>query len=256
MRRLPRFARAVLVATALTLALGACVESGPESDPGTLAPVGPAPAPSGPLTLDRVVGIVSDGDASATMSFTPGSELSTSGDDLLSENDYFAGNAGAPAECAAVVSAPYLVSAHDTGARLDDPSALIGTFSELDENRFGLVQVYARQFDDAATASGFFTELADAVHGCAGYKLYDGDTVTVDAVPKGVTTLEGLPSGVTGIRYDETLRNSDSTGVTIEFYQRDGVVISVYGELTGSSTITQAQVDAIAGEVATRLGQL
>ncbi|HEV7741639.1 MAG TPA: hypothetical protein VGO65_04410, partial [Pseudolysinimonas sp.] len=70
------------------------------------------------------------------------------------------------------------------------------------------------------------------------------------------TTLEGLPSGVTGIRYDETLRNSDSTGVTIEFYQRDGVVISVYGELTGSSTITQAQVDAIAGEVATRLGQL
>ena len=252
-----RIAGALLAAIALSVALAACVENGPENDPGTAAPapVGPAPVPSGPLTLDRVVGIVSESDASATMTFTPG-QLSTSGDDLASENDYFLGNAGAPAACAGVVSAPYLVSAHDTGARLDDPSALVGTFAEVDEDRFGLIQVYARQFDDAATASGFFTELSATVAGCSGYKLFDGDTVTVDAVPNGVTTLDGLPAGVSGIRYTETLRQSDSTGVTIEFYQRDGVVISVYGELTSSSTITQAEVDAISTAVATRLGQV
>ena len=85
----------------------------------------------------------------------------------------------------------------------------------MDEDRYGLIQVYARQFDDAATASGFFTELTAAVHGCAGYKLYDGDEVTVDAVPKGVTKLEDLPEGVTGIRYVEKLRDSASKGVTI-----------------------------------------
>ena len=253
----PRSAPALLVALALSIVLSGCVDTGAETDPGTTdpAPIGPVPVASGPLTLDRVVGIVSEDDASATMSFTPG-ELSTSGDDLASENEYFEGNAGRPAECAGVVSAPYLVSAHDTGSRLDDPSALVGTFSEVDEDRFGLIQVYARQFDDAATASGFFTELTATVAGCAGYQLFDGDTVTVDAVPKGITTLDGLPAGVSGIRYLESLRNSDSKGVTIEFYQRDGIVISVYGELTGSSTITQAQVAAIAGDVATRLGQV
>jgi hypothetical protein len=255
---LPSVARTLVVAVALSLALTACVDQEPETDPGTVepAPVGPAPAPSGPLTLDRVTGIVSDADATASMSFTPGDSVSTSGDDLASETDYFTGNAGTPQKCAGVVSAPYLVSDHDTGDRLDDPSALIGTFTEVDEERFGLIQVYARQFDDAAMASGFFTELSKTVEGCAAYKLYDGKKVTVDAVPKGISTLDGLPGDVTGVRYRETLRNSKSKGVTIEFFQRDGIVVSVYGELTSSSTITQKQVDAIADAVATRLGEL
>ena len=257
-RPLLRALRALLVATAVAVALTGCIEDGPEADSGTIAPgpVGPVPAPSGPLTLDRVVGIVGAADASATMSFTPGDTISTSGDDLASENDYFVDNGGTPASCAGVVSAPYLVSAHDTGERLDDPSALIGTFSEVDEDRFGLIQVYARQFDDAATASAFFTELSAAVDGCGGYQLADGPTVTVDAVPEGLTQLEGLPAGVTGLAYREALRHSQSTGVTIDFYQRDGVVISVYGELTTSSTITQTQVDAISETVASRLGLL
>lgn len=255
---MPWVARTLIVAAALSLALTACVGQAPEADPGTAdpAPVGPAPAPSGPLTLDRVVGIVSEADATASMTFTPGDTLSTSGDDLASETDYFTGNAGKPAKCAGVVSAPYLVSEHDTGDRLDDPSALIGTFTEVDEERFGLIQVYARQFDDAATASGFFTELSKSVDGCDAYKLYDGKKVTVDAVPKGISKLDGLSGDVTGIRYRETLRNSKSKGVTIEFFQRDGIVISVYGELTNSSTIDQKQVDTIADAVATRLGQL
>lgn len=250
--------RAPIVAVALALLLTGCVGGSPESVPvpSDTAPVGPVPAPSGPLALDQVYGIVSDADASATMSFTAGGGLSTSGDDLASENDYWTDSSGSPAKCAGVVSSPYLVSAHDTGPRLDDPSYLAGTFTEVDENRFGLIQVYERQFDDAATASDFFDEFIETVKGCPGYTLSSGGKVTLDVVKLAVSTIRDLPEGVSGLHYVETMKGGASKGVTIDFYRRDGVVVSVYGELTSSSTITQKQVDAISASVAQRLGVL
>lgn len=239
---------------ALSLVLTGCLDDrSVEQDPGTAAPVGPEPAPTGPLTLESVLTIVGSDDAGQNTTFTPGDALSTSGDDLESEEDYFTGNAGTPAQCAGAVSSPYLVSEHDTGDRSDDPSYLVGTFSEVDESRFGLIQVYARQFDDATIASDFFSELTATVAACPGYTLSDGTTVTVNVTALKLTPLTGLPEGVTGVRYAETLKSSASNGVTIDFYQREGVVISVYGELTPSSTITQAQVDAIGADVAQRL---
>jgi hypothetical protein len=132
----------------------------------------------------------------------------------------------------------------------------VGTYSEIDEERFGLIQVYARQFDDAATASGFLTEFRDAAVACPGYKLYDGDTVTLDVTKLKVAPLSGLPDGITGLRYIETLKSSASNGVTIDFLQKDAIVISVYGETTPSSTITQEQIDGISADVVLRLDVL
>ncbi|MEO8263420.1 MAG: hypothetical protein ABI566_12705 [Pseudolysinimonas sp.] len=212
---------------------------------------------SGPLTLDDVRIIVSDADGPATSSFQSGDSVSTSGADLESEQNYWISVGGRPEQCAGIVSSPYLVSARDTGERLDDPSALIGTFTEIEEERFGLVQLYARQFDDVITASGFFGELTELVQGCPSYQLVDPDgVVTWNAVSLSVAPLSGLPAKVTGIEYVETLQDSASTTVTTTFLQRDGVIISIYGELTASSSMTQADVDAIAAAVGERLGQL
>ena len=248
----------LLLATAalVALGLGGCVAQTPETSE-TAGPVGPVAPGGGPLTLESVLGIVSELDGPATSSFSAGDSSSTSGADLQSEQNYWVSVGGRPEQCAGVVSSPYLVSASDTGERADDPSALLGTFTEIDEERFGLVQVYARQFDDAATASGFLSEVTAVVQGCPGYQLVDPDgVVTWNAVGLTVTPLAGLPSTVAGIEYLETLQDSASQTVTTTFLQRDGVVISVYGELTGSSSMTQADVDTISSDVAERLGLL
>jgi len=249
--------RLPLILVALSAALVGCVgEPSPPDETTTEVPVGPLPAPDGPLTLDRVVGIVTAADGPATTEFSGPGELSTSGADLASESDYWVAVGGRPAQCAGVVSAPYLVSAADTGNRLDDPSSLLGTLTEIDEERFGLVQVYARQFDDAGTASGFLTELTATVQSCSSYQLVDGDTVTWNAVALAIVPLSDPPSGVSGLRYVETLRDSSALEVTTTFLQRDGIVISIYGEIIDSSTISEADVDAVAGLIAGRLAQL
>jgi hypothetical protein len=116
--------------------------------------------------------------------------------------------------------------------------------------------VYARQFDDAATASGFLGEFREAVAACPGYQLRDGGTVTLDVTKLRVSTLSGLPDDVAGIRYIETLRNSASKSVTIDFLQKGPIVISVYGETTPSSTITQQQIDGISADIVLRVDVL
>jgi hypothetical protein len=254
---MPSRLRLPLILVVLSVALAGCVGApAPADDPTPGAPIGPVPAPAGPLTLQTVVTIVGETDASATATFTPGNAPSTSGDDLSSENDYWLAVGGRPEQCADVVSAPYLVSAADGAAldRLDDPSALIGTFTEIDEQRFGLIQVYARQFDVAAEATGFLDGFTATVQGCASYQLVDGDTVTWDAVGLNVSPLSDLPADVSGLRYVETVTSPPGTSVTTTFLQRDGVVVSVYSELTPTSSITQADVDAVAAAVAQRLG--
>jgi hypothetical protein len=239
------------------LVLTGCVGQDPEPDPVDTVQIGPVAPSSGAVTLDRVLAIVGDDDASPTTLYMSDGTLSTSGADLDSEDAYFAQVGGTPPECAGVVSSPYLVSAYDTGARLDDPSALIGTFTEVDEDRFGLVQVYARQFDDAATASGFLAELTTTVQGCAGYRFVDPDgAVTWNASGLAVGPLDGLPAGVTGLHYSETVTDTDATAVTTAFLQRDGIVIAVYGELYPSSTITTADVQAVAAAIAGRIALL
>lgn len=254
---MPRVVALVVAAAALTFVLSGCLDDrSVEMDPGTMAPVGPQPGPSGSLTLEKVMAIVGADDGGDNTSFSAGTELSTSGDDLAAEIEYFASNGGTPAVCAPVVSSPYLVSALDTGARGDDPSYLVGTFTELDEDRFGLIQVYARQFDDPATASGFLAEFRAAVAACPAYQLRDGDSVTLDVTKLRVSALSGLPDDVAGIRYVETLRNSASESVTIDFVQKGPIVISVYGETTPSSTITQEQIDGISADVVLRLDVL
>jgi hypothetical protein len=244
-------------ALAVALVLAGCVGQAPDPAPVDTAPIGPVAPPSGPVTLDRVLAIVEEDDASPTTLYTADGTLSSSGADLQSEDAYFAQVGGTPAECAGVVSSPYLVSALDVGARLDDPSALIGTFTEVDEDRFGLVQVYARQFDDAARASAFLAEFAAAVQGCPGYRFIDGaGTVTWNATGLTVAPLDALPTGVAGLQYHETVTDTDATAVTTALLQRDGVVIAVYGELYPSSTITPADVEAVAEAIAGRLGVL
>jgi hypothetical protein len=246
-----------VAAIAAALALAGCVGQPPDPAPGDTAPIGPVAPQSGPVTLDRVLAIVGEDDASPTTLYTADGTLSTSGADLESEGAYFAQVGGTPPECAGVVSSPYLVSALDTGARADDPSALIGTFTEVDEDRFGLVQVYARQFDDAATASGFLAEFAAAVQACPGYRFVDAaGAVTWNATGLTVAPLDALPTGVAGVQYHETVTDTDATAVTTAFLQRDGVVIAVYGELYPSSTITPADVQAVATAIAGRLAVL
>lgn len=245
-----------LTASVLSL-LSGCVGADPAPvESVSSAPIGPVPPAGGPLTLEAVAAIIGADDAIATATFAGGDAPSTSGADLASENDYWIAVGGRPDACAGVVSAPYLVSAADTGSRLDDPTLLIGIFTEVDEERFGLIQVSARQFDDAATASGFLTELTATVQGCPSYQLVDGDTVTWNAVALNVAPLADLPAEVAGVRYIETLQDSAALGVSTIFLQRDGVVLSIYGEITDTSTITQADVDALAAVVADRLGRL
>jgi hypothetical protein len=253
--RSPRLLAVLLCTVAIGSAvLTGCVSADDGRVPDTTdAPVGPVAPDTGPVTLDRIVGIVSAADATATTSFTGGDSLSTSGDDLASESDYWVAVEGSPEQCAPVVSAPYLVSDFDTGERLDDPSALLGTLTEIDENRFGVIQVYARQFDDAATAQSFLSELTDAVGGCDGYTLAEDGTVNFAASDLTIASLDGLPEGISGLRYSESVSSSSSTAVTTSFLQRDAVVISVYAETTTTSTIDAAGADALTATIAQRL---
>lgn len=244
---------AITGALVLVLLTG-CVSA--QTPDGTDAPVGPQPPTSGSLTLESVDGIVTDNDLPATTIYSPDGTISNAAADLASEQDYWISVGGRPDACAGVVSAPYLVSASDTGDRLDDRSALLGTATEIDEDRFGLIQVYARQFDDAATASGFLTELTQTVAGCSSYQLVDGDTVTWNAVALQVAPLTDLPADVSGLRYVETLRDSSALAVTTTFLQRDGIVVSIYCETTTTSTMTQDDAAAVADAVAERLGLL
>jgi hypothetical protein len=240
----------------LGVGLTACVGAPAPVDE---APIGPAPAPAGPLTLDRVAGILTADDVPATTSLTIGTTLSTSGDDLAAENDYWVAVGGRPAECADVVAAPYLVSSFDAGsdALLDDPSALIATVTELEEERFGLIQVYAREFDDTAAAQAFLAGFPESVAVCPAYQFVDGDTVTYDAVALSVQPLTETGDGdVTALVYRETLGDSADHRTTVYFLQRDGIVVSVYGEVLPSSTLTDADIESVAGTIALRLGQL
>ncbi|MBX3196061.1 MAG: hypothetical protein R2717_07405 [Schumannella sp.] len=240
---------------ALGLLLTGCIATEPEPPiEESTTPIGPvAPAP---LSLQDVAGIVGEDDATPTSIFSPDGEIMTSGDVLASENDYWLGVGGTPQECAPVVSAPYLVSAADTGTRLDDDAAVLGTITELDEERFGLIQIFARQFDDTATAQAFLGELAAAVADCPGYRLVDGTTVTYDARDLELAEIPNLPESVSGVRYSETAHDSASLGTTTAFLQREGIVISVYGEVTPSSTISVADADALTATIASRLAAL
>jgi hypothetical protein len=246
---------AAAVAVSLVLALSGCVGTSEEDIPSQ-GPIGPQPAPEGPLTLNSVAGIVTDSDVPATTTLTVGTTVSTSGDDMVTERDYWTAVGGRPAECQDVVSAPYLVSSADAASRdlLDDPAALLATVTELDEERFGLIQVYARQFDDAVSARDFLDSFETLVAGCPSYQFVDDGVVTYDAVALSVHPL-ATDGNVYALEYRETLGDAGHS-TTVYFLQREGIVISVYGEILPSSTITDADVDAIAGNVAIRLGMV
>ena len=169
-------------AIALAVILSACVPTGPVTDP-TPDQQGPLPPTSALLTLQQLAAIVTADDAPAQALFDVG-EASTSGADLLSEQQYWEDVGGSPEECRDIVSSPYLVSSADAAdeALTDDPTGAIARFSE-DEDLFGLVQVYGRIFDDEAAASGFIDRFAQTVAGCAGYQLAGADgAVTYQAV--------------------------------------------------------------------------
>ncbi|MGE3446183.1 MAG: hypothetical protein AB7H92_01210 [Microbacteriaceae bacterium] len=248
-----------LAAVGLGVALSGCVGAPAEPvDPGPAAPIGPVPPPSGPLTLERIAGIVSEDDGPPTTRFTPGGTLSTSGADLESEQQYWVAVGGTPDVCADVVAAPYLVSSADAADRdgLDDRSVLLGTFTELDEERFGLIQVYAREFDDDTAAQGFLSGFEASVAACPGYRFLDDGVATYDAVALSVEQLAPAGDGeVAALEYRETLDTADHR-TTVYFLQRDRIVISIYGEILPSSTITDADLESLTGTVALRFGEV
>jgi hypothetical protein len=250
--------RLPLTALGLMLALTACVGApGPVDE----VPIGPEPAPTGPLTVKRVAGIVTADDVPATASLLIGTTQSTSGDDMVAERDYWIAVGGQPAECQDVVSAPYLVSSSDAASRdlLDDPSALLATVTELDEERFGLIQVYAREFDDETAARAFLAGFQTTVAGCRAYQFLDDGAVTYDAIALAVEPVAeagGEEGTVSALVYRETLGDSPDHRTTVYFLQRDGLVLSVYGEVLPSSTITDADIESLAGTIAIRLATL
>lgn len=250
-----RAARGPLAAGAagLLVLLTGCVgfDRDVEEDPGTIAPRPPAA-----IELADLTDALSQDDVPATTVVTPDGRLSVSGDDLEAERDYWTSVGGRPEECRDLVAGPYLVGSGDVGGRLDDPSALLATVTELDEDRFGLMQVYARQFDDTATAASFLDEFQDAVAGCGGYRFVDGDSVTWDAIRLGVEPLVGAPEGVTALHYSETLRDSSALEASTTFLQRENIVISVFAEITETSTMTTADAVRFAAAIAARLSRL
>ena len=247
-------ARAILPAlTAISLCavLAGCVGAAPApSSTPTSAPIGPVAPPEGPLTLDAVRSILSIDDVPPTTLLNLAGTSSTAEADLASERDYWVSVGGSPDQCADVVAAPYLVSSNDVGTRLDDPSLLIGTVTEVDEERFGLVQLYGRQFDDPATAAGFLDEFTAFVDACPAYQLNGYDAVDLSA-----KRLTGSDA-VAGIEYREKVSDSDEHTTTVYFLQRDSVMVSIYAELFESSTITAADVDRIADDVTERMAIL
>jgi hypothetical protein len=245
-----------LGALALVVLLNAC--SAPETAPVPSGePQGPLPPSTAAITLQQLATVVTEADAPPQALFDVGA-ASTSGADLLSEQDYWVSVGGTPAECADVVSSPYLVSSADAAdpARADDPTGALGTFTEV-EDLFGLVQVYGRVFDDAATASGFLDEFSATVAGCAGYRFVgpEGD-VTYQASGLRVDESTTAPAGTRMLAYSEDIEGSDALGVGITFIQHENAVVAVYSELYPSSTMTPAEVDTLATAVAARLAML
>jgi hypothetical protein len=221
------------------------------------APQGPQPPSNAAITLEHLAGLVTEADAPPQALFDVG-QASTAGADLLSEQDYWISVGGTPDECADIVSSPYLVSSDDAGdlARADDPTGAIGTFTEQ-EDRFGLVQVYARAFDDAATASGFIDTFLATVAGCGGYRFVGTD----GEVSYGASALEAVespaaPVGTRVLTYSEVVAGSDALGAGITFVQHENSVVAIYSELYPSSTMTSADVAGLADALSVRLAAL
>jgi hypothetical protein len=243
-------------AVALAVLLGACVPSAPVESPAG-EPQGPQPPSTALITLQQLATVVTAEDAPAQSLFDVGA-ASTSGPDLLSEQQYWESSAGTPEECRDVVSSPYLVSSADAidVARTDDPTGTLGTFSE-DEDLFGIVQVYGRIFDDEATASGFLDGFVQTVAGCSGYQLSGDDgTVTYQAVALHVEESETGPAGMRALLFSEDAAVSDTLGVGTTFLQRKNAVIAIYSELYPSSTMTPDDVTDLAAIIAGRLATL
>jgi hypothetical protein len=244
-----------VAAAALSVLLGACVGAAPETAP--VEEQGPQPPTSALITLQQLATVVTEGDAPANSLFDIG-QTSTSGDDLLSEQDYWVAVGGRPEECRDVVSSPYLVSMADAAApaRLDDPSGALGTYSE-DEDLFGLVQVYGRIFDDEATASGFLDSFAQTVAGCAGYQFVGDDgAATYDAVALRVDESTTAPLGTRVFHYVEDVAGSDILGVSTTFVQRKNAVVAIYSELYPSSTMTPDDVETLTNTITGRVAAL
>lgn len=243
-------------AIAVAAVLSACMPSGIDSTP-TPEEQGPQPPTSALITLQQLAGVVTADDAPAQALFDVG-EASTSGADLLSEQQYWEAVGGAPEECRDIVSSPYLVSSADSAAdaRLDDPTGAIARFSE-DEDLFGLVQVYGRIFDDEATASGFVDDFAQTVAGCAGYQLVGEDgTVTYQAVALHLDESTIAPIGTRVLHFSEDVAGSDIVGVATTFVVRKNALIAIYSELYPSSTMTLDDVSALATTLSERLAAL
>jgi len=247
---------AVVSAVALAVVLSACVPSAPVVTP-TGEPQGPQPPSSDPITLQQLATVVTEADAPGQALFDVGA-ASTSGPDLLSEQQYWETAGGAPGECRDIVSSPYLVSSADAAdiARTDDPTGALGTFSE-DEDLFGLIQVYGRIFDDQATASGFLDGFAQTAAGCAGYQLAAEDgIVTYQATGLHLEESATAPVGTRVLRFSEDVAGSDILSVGTTFVQRKNAVIAIYSELYPSSTMTPADVTELAQTVTGRLAAL
>ncbi len=243
-------------AIALAVLLGACVPSTPIAPPAG-EPQGPQPPSDALITLQQLVTVVSEEDAPSQSLFDVGS-ASTSGSDLLSEQQYWDDVGGSPEECRDIVSSPYLVSMADAAdtARADDPTGALATFSE-DENLFGVVHVYGRVFDDPATASGFMDGFMQTVAGCGGYQLAGGDgEVTYQALALHVGEATDAPPGTRVVVFSEDVASSDALGVGTTFVQRKNAVIAIYSELYPSSTITTTDVSRITTTVTGRLAAL
>lgn len=251
----PRVATAS-AAIALAVVLSACVPSSPDST-ATGEEQGPLPPTSALITLQQLAAVVTADDGPAQALFDVG-EASTSGADLLSEQQYWEAVGGAPEECRDVVSSPYLVSSADAAddARLDDPTGAIARFSE-DEDLFGLVQVYGRLFDDEATASGFVDDFAQTVAGCGGYQLVGEDgAVTYQALALHLGESTTAPIGTRVLHFSEDVAGSDILGVATTFVVRKNAVIAIYSELYPSSTMTPNDVAELATTLSERLAAL
>ena len=253
---LPARIATATTAVALAVLLAACVPAAPVSTP-TGEPQGPQPPSDAPITLQQLATVVTEDDAPPQALFDVGA-ASTSGADLLSEQQYWESVGGSPEQCRDVVSSPYLVSSADAAdvARTDDPTGTLGTFSE-DEDLFGLVQVYGRIFDDPAAASGFLDAFLQTVAGCTGYNLTDDDgAVTYQAVALHADEATDAPLGTRLVVFREDVSGSDILGVGITFVQRKNAVIAIYSELYPSSTITPADLSRITTTVSGRLAAL
>lgn len=255
MRFPARFAAAASF-IAVAAVLSACVPAAPDVTPAP-EQQGPVPPSSALLTLQQLAGTVTEADAPPQALFDVG-EASTSGSDLLSEQDYWIAVGGTPEECRDIVSSPYLVRSADGDdvALTDDPTGAIARFTE-DEDLFGLIQVYARVFDDETAASGFVDGFAQTVAACPGYQLTGEDgTATYQAVALHLDESTTAPVGTRVLDYREDVAGSDITSVGTTFVVRKNAVLAIYTELYPSSTMTPDDAAALATTLADRLSGL